>query len=54
MAEQYPQIVSEEERVAGIVVEVSNERVTALTPVTPEIMMVQKELAMRCSEIVKF
>lgn len=39
---------------AGIVVEMANERVTALTPVTPEIMMVQKELAMRCSEIVKF
>ena len=39
---------------AGIVVCIAKERVTALTPVSPEIMMVQKELALRCSEIVKF
>ena len=39
---------------AGIVVEIAKERVTALTPVSPEIMMIQKELALRCSEIVQF
>ena len=39
---------------AGIVVEIDNKRVTALSPISPEIMMVQKELALRCSEIVSF
>ena len=39
---------------AGIVVDIAKERVTALTPVSPEVMMVQKELALRCSGIVKF
>ena len=39
---------------AGIVVDMSNERVTAFTPVTPEIMMIQKELASLCSEIIQF
>lgn len=39
---------------AGIVAEIEKERVTALTPVSPEIMMIQKALALRCSEIVKF
>lgn len=39
---------------AGIVVEFDNIRVTALSPISPEMMMVQKELALRCSEIVSF
>ena len=39
---------------AGIVVEIDNKRVTALSPLSPEVMMVQKELALRCSEIVSF
>lgn len=39
---------------AGIVVAIAKERVTALTPVSSEIMIVQKELALRCSEIEKF
>ena len=39
---------------AGIVVEIDNKRVTALSPISPEVMMVQKELALRCSEIVSF
>lgn len=39
---------------AGIVVEIDHERVTALTPVTSEIMMIQKELSLLCSKIVKF
>ena len=39
---------------AGIVVEIDNKRVTALSPISPKIMMVQKELALRCSEIVSF
>lgn len=39
---------------AGIVVDIANERVTALTAISSEIMMVQKELASRCSEIVRF
>ena len=39
---------------AGIVVDIANERVTALTPVSPEVMMVQKELALLCSGIVIF
>ena len=29
-------------------------RVTAITNITPEIMMLQKRLAMLCGEIVKF
>lgn len=39
---------------AGIVVDIAKERVTALTPVSPEVMIIQKELAMRCGEIIKF
>ena len=39
---------------AGIVVEIGKERLNALTPVTPEIMIIQKELASKCSEIIKF
>ncbi|MBR0048136.1 MAG: hypothetical protein IJP74_02295 [Prevotella sp.] len=39
---------------AGIVAEIGKERVTALTPVSPEMMMVQKELASLCGEIKKF
>lgn len=39
---------------AGIVVEIDNKRVTALSAISPEVMMVQKELALRCSGIVKF
>ncbi|MBP5337858.1 MAG: hypothetical protein J6Z14_00925 [Prevotella sp.] len=39
---------------AGIVVDIAKERVTALTPVSPIVMMVQKELALRCSGIMKF
>ena len=39
---------------AGIVVEIDNKLVTALSPISPEVMMVQKELALRCSEIVSF
>lgn len=39
---------------AGIVVTIEDHKVTALSPITPEIMMVQKALASLCSEIVKF
>ena len=39
---------------AGIVAEIDNELVTALTPVSPEVMMIQKELATLCSAIVSF
>ena len=39
---------------AGIVVDVNNNRVTANTPVTPELMFIQKMLASICSDIVKF
>ena len=39
---------------AGIVVEISKKRVTALTPVSPEVMMIQKKLASLCSDIVRF
>jgi len=39
---------------AGIVVDIAKERVTALTPVSSEIMIIQKELALQCSEIVRF
>lgn len=39
---------------AGIVADIDEERVTAFTPITPELMMLQKELAQLCSEIVKF
>ena len=39
---------------AGIVVTIEDHKVTALSPTTPEIMMVQKALASLCSEIVKF
>ncbi len=39
---------------AGIIADVDGNRVTALTSITPEIMMLQKRLAMLCGEIVKF
>lgn len=39
---------------AGIVVDIDKERVTALTPVSSEVMMIQKELANLCGEIIKF
>ena len=39
---------------AGIVADIDKERVTALTPVSPEVMMIQKELANLCGEIIKF
>ena len=39
---------------AGIVVDVEKNRVTANTPVTPELMFIQKMLASICSDIVKF
>ena len=39
---------------AGIAVEIEGKMVTALPPLSPEIMMIQKELALRCSEIVRF
>ena len=39
---------------AGIVITMDNNRVTALSPLTPEIMMAQNRLASLCSEIVKF
>lgn len=39
---------------AGIVVEFDKIRVTANTPVTPEIMFIQKMLAAHCSSIIQF
>ena len=39
---------------AGIVVDVNDNRVTASTPVTPELMFIQKMLASVCNDIVKF
>lgn len=39
---------------AGIVVDVDNNKVTATTPVTPEIMFIQKTLAALCSDIIRF
>ena len=39
---------------AGVVADIDGKRVTALTPITPELMMLQKKLAQLCSEIVKF
>ena len=39
---------------AGVVVDINNNRVTANTPVTPELMFIQKMLASICSEIVRF
>ena len=39
---------------AGIRVVIDNKVVTALTPVCADIIVVQKELAMRCGDIVKF
>lgn len=39
---------------AGIVVDIDNNRVTANTPVTPELMFIQKMLAAHCSDIFKF
>lgn len=39
---------------AGIVVDIDNNRVTANTPVTPEIMFIQKTIAALCSDIIKF
>ena len=39
---------------AGIVAEIEDEWVTARTPITPEVMMLQKKLTMLCSDIVKF
>lgn len=39
---------------AGIVVDIDNNRVMANSPITPEIMIVQKMLAALCSDIVKF
>ena len=39
---------------AGIIADIDGKRVTAVTDITPEIMMLQKRLAMICSEIVKF
>ena len=39
---------------AGIVVDINNNRITAKTPVTPELMFVQKMLASICSDIIKF
>ena len=39
---------------AGIIAEIKGRRITALSPITPEQMMLQKRLAQLCSEIVKF
>ena len=39
---------------AGIVVDINNSRVTANTPVTPELMFIQKMLASICSDIIRF
>lgn len=39
---------------AGIVVDIDDSRVTANTPITPEVMFVQKMLAALCSDIIKF
>ena len=39
---------------AGIIADVDGNRVTALTSITPEIMRLQKRLAMLCGDIVKF
>lgn len=39
---------------AGIVADIDEVRVTAVSPITPELMMLQKKLAQLCSEIVKF
>ena len=39
---------------AGIVADIDGKRITAVSPITPELMMLQKKLAMLCSEIVKF
>ena len=38
---------------AGIVADIDGVRVTAASPITPELMMLQKRLAQLCSEIVK-
>lgn len=39
---------------AGIVANIDGRRVTAINMITPEVMMLQKKLAMLCSEIVRF
>lgn len=39
---------------AGIVTDINGKRVTAVTSITPELMILQKKLAMLCSKIVKF
>lgn len=39
---------------AGIVVDINDSRVTANTPVTPELMFIQKMLASICSDIIRF
>lgn len=39
---------------AGIVVDIDYNRVTATTPVTPELMFIQKTLAALCSDIIQF
>ena len=39
---------------AGIVANIDGKRITAVSPITPELMMLQKKLAMLCSDIVKF
>ena len=39
---------------AGIEATIYGNKITAFSPITPEIMMLQKSLAMLCSDIVKF
>ncbi len=61
MPESVTTVVLDEEKVArvisnhaGIVVDINNSRVTANTPVTPELMFIQKMLASICSDIIRF
>jgi len=39
---------------AGIVADIDGKRITAISSITPELMILQKKMTMLCSEIVKF